>query len=71
MSEHIYYCFENDDVEGAAQTMAEHQVRRLPVLNRDKRLVGMVALADLGRTETEAAKKALAGISEPTDKPRR
>ena len=32
---------------------------------------GMVALADLGRTETETAKKALAGISEPTDKPRR
>jgi hypothetical protein len=33
--------------------------------------VGLVALADLGRTETETAKKALAGISEPTDKPRR
>ena len=70
MSEHIYYCFENGDVEGATQTMAEHQIRRT-VLNRDKRLVGMVALADLGRTETEAAKKVLAGISEPTDKPRR
>ena len=51
--------------------MVEHQVRRLPVLNRDKRLVGWIALADSGRTETEAAKEALAGISELTDKPRR
>jgi hypothetical protein len=41
--------------------MAEHQVRRLPVLNRGKRL------ADLGRTGIKAAKKALVGVSEPTD----
>jgi CBS-domain-containing membrane protein len=50
---------------------AQHQVRRLPVLNRDKRLVGVVALADLGRSEQEPAKEALKGISEPTDKERR
>ena len=71
MSERIYYCFEDDDVGDAAETMAEHQVRRLPVLNRDKRLVGVVALADLGRGDTEAAKMALEGVSERTDQPRR
>jgi CBS domain-containing protein len=71
MSEKVYYCFEDEDVDKAAQIMAEHQVRRLPVLNRDKRLVGVVALADLGRTGTDAIKKALAGISKPTDQPRR
>src|SRR5688500_13816989 len=49
MSEHVYYCYEDDDIEQAAQIMAEHQVRRLPVLNRNKRLVGIVALADLAR----------------------
>jgi CBS domain-containing protein len=71
MSKKVYYCFEDDDVEQAAQVMAEHQVRRLPVLNHDKRLVGVVAIADLGRSGTEAVKKAIAGISEPTDQPRR
>jgi CBS domain-containing protein len=71
MSERIYYCFEDDDVGDAAETMAEHQVRRLPVLNRDKRLVGVVALADLGRRDTKAAKTALEGVSERTDQPRR
>jgi CBS-domain-containing membrane protein len=71
MSEHVYYCFEDDDIEQAAKVMAEHQVHRLPVLNRDKRLVGMLALADLARSDTDAMKTALAGISEPTDQPRR
>src|SRR5918995_1405164 len=33
MSEHVYYCFENDDVEDAAKLMAEHQIRRIPVVN--------------------------------------
>jgi CBS domain-containing protein len=71
MSEHVYYCFEDDDVDRAAQVMAEHQVRRLPVLNRDKRLVGIVALADLGRSGGDTAKKALEGVSEPSDQERR
>ena len=71
MSEGVFYCFEDDDVEQAAQVMSEHQVRRLPVLNRDKRLVGVVALADLAQSDTEAAQTALEGVSEPTDKERR
>lgn len=71
MSERIFYCFEDEDLERAAQAMIEHQVRRLPVLNRDKRLVGMIALADLGRTGDGAALSALRGVSEPSDQPRR
>ena len=71
MSETVCYCFEDDDVAQAAQIMAEHQVRRLPVLNRDKRLVGIIALADLGRAGAGTAREALAGISEPMDQPRR
>jgi CBS domain-containing protein len=71
MSEGVCYCFEDDDVEQAAKVMAEHQVRRLPVLNRDKRLVGVVALADLGRAGGRPVQGALKGISEPTDQPRR
>ncbi|WP_119462048.1 CBS domain-containing protein [Rhodospirillaceae bacterium SYSU D60014] len=74
MSEHIYYCFDDDSLERAAEIMAEHQIRRLPVLNHDKRLVGVIALADLGRASPDGpdpANKALKGISEPTDVPRR
>ena len=71
MTEGVCYCFEDDDTEGAAQIMANHQVRRLPVLNRNKRLVGVVALADISRAEDEAAQGALKDISEPTDKERR
>jgi CBS domain-containing protein len=71
MSQGICYCFEDDDAEGAAQVMAKHQVRRLPVLNRNKRLVGVIALADLGRAEDEAAQGALKDISQPSKKERR
>jgi CBS domain-containing protein len=71
MSEHVYWCFDDADVEKAAETMAKHQVRRLPVINHDKRLVGIVSLADLGRSAERAATKALEGISEPSDQPRR
>jgi CBS domain-containing protein len=51
--------------------MAEHQVHRLPVLNRGKRLVGIVALADLARVSETAAKEAICGISEPSGMSRR
>lgn len=70
MSDDVFYCFEDDDVEQAAKVMADHQVRRLPVLNRDKRLVGVIALADLGRKAAEEGTTALKGVSQPTGKPR-
>jgi len=47
MSPEVKYCFEDEDVAHVAENMAELQVRRLPVMNRDKRLVGIVSLADL------------------------
>jgi CBS domain-containing protein len=65
MSEGIHYCFEDQEVEEAARLMSEVQVRRLPVLNRDKRLVGIVALGDLA-IETRSggpAGEALTGVS--------
>ncbi|UUP18146.1 CBS domain-containing protein [Nitratireductor thuwali] len=74
MSERVFYCFDDEPVERAGELMAEHQVHRLPVLNRDKRLVGIVSLADLARSGDEgerASIKALKGISEPTGVPRR
>ena len=47
MSTDIAYCFDDDDVAIAARQMKDKQLRRLLVLNRDKRLVGIVSLGDL------------------------
>ena len=71
MSEGACYCYEDDDDRRAAAIMAEHQVRRLPVLNRENRLVGVVALADLAQSGAKVVDKTMAAVSEPTDQPRR
>ena len=65
MTAEIRYCFEDDDAEAVAHKMGSWQVRRLPVLNRDKRLVGIVSLGDLviGGAE-EPGKEALKEISQ-------
>ena len=47
MSDGIIYAYEDQSVEEGAALMGEKQIRRLPILNRDKRMVGIVALADL------------------------
>lgn len=67
MSADVKYCYEDETIEDAARNMATLQVKRLPVLNRDKRLVGVVSLGDLA-CEPEAdehSKEALQGISQP------
>jgi CBS domain-containing protein len=46
MTRDVKYCFEDEDVDHVVQNMGNIQVRRLPVVNRDKRLVGVVSLAD-------------------------
>jgi signal-transduction protein with cAMP-binding, CBS, and nucleotidyltransferase domain len=47
MTRDALYCFENEPVNAVAQKMADWWVRRLLVVNPDKRLIGMVSLADL------------------------
>jgi len=66
MSAGICWAYDDDTVEHAAEVMSEHQVRRLPVVNRDKRLVGIVALGDFAvdKSEITSAAKALSNISE-------
>jgi len=65
MSGEVRFCFEDENPDEVARKMAAWQVRRLPVLNRDKRLVGIVSLGDLviGGSE-EPAKEALKEISQ-------
>jgi CBS domain-containing protein len=66
MSTDVKYCYDDDEVEEVLHNMGDLQVRRLPVLNRNKRLVGIVSLGDLA-TNGEMAEtgKALSGISKP------
>lgn len=68
MSEGIAWAYEDDTVEQAAKIMSERQVRRLPILDRDKRLVGIVALGDIAieRSEIKPAAEALSEISKPS-----
>ena len=66
MSDDVFYCFEEEEDVRAAELMAEHQVHRLPVLNAEKRLVGMVALADLARGEADSVRRAVEGVSKNT-----
>lgn len=47
MSEGVCYCFEDEDLQHVVSNMGEQQIRRLPVMSRNKRLVGMVSLGDL------------------------
>ncbi|MEZ4617561.1 MAG: CBS domain-containing protein [Caldilineaceae bacterium] len=47
MTADLYYCFDDQPVSEAAGLMQRHQIRRLPIVNRDKELVGIVSLGDL------------------------
>ena len=68
MSEGVAWAYEDDSVEEAARIMSERQVRRLPVVDRDKRLVGIVALGDFAveSSEIRPAAHALSEISKPS-----
>ena len=66
MSTDVKYCFEDDEIAAIAGNMADIQVRRLPVVNREKRLVGIISLGDLATSgETMESGHALSGISAP------
>jgi len=72
MTPDVIYCFEDQDVEDAADLMEEHQIRRLVILNRDKKLVGIVSLGDLALEADEEdlddaeVGEVLEQISQPT-----
>ena len=67
MSADVKHCFEDDDIADLAQKMADERIRRLPVVNDKRQLVGIVSLADLATSgdgmSTEILVKALSGIS--------
>ena len=65
MSAEVKYCFEDEDLDHVAKNMGDIRVRRLPVVSRDKRLVGILSLGDLARKEKpETAASAVRGVSQ-------
>jgi CBS domain-containing protein len=54
MSKGIFYCRDTQEVSDAAQTMEQNKVRRLPVIDKDKRLVGILSVGDISRTGEHA-----------------
>jgi CBS domain-containing protein len=66
MSAEVKYCFEDQDLDDVAQNMGEQRLRRLPVLDRNKRLVGVLALGDMALVDgSGSAGEALSQISRP------
>jgi CBS domain-containing protein len=65
MSSEVRYCYEDDDVSEVAENMSEQQLRRLPVINREKRLTGIISLGDIARQDEHQAGEALHGIARP------
>ena len=66
MTDRIQYCFEDEDIDAVARNMADLGVRRLPVVNRDKRLVGIVALSNIAKCgHPRATSVFLEGVAQP------
>lgn len=67
MTPEVTYCFEDQTVQEAAKLMEEKQIRRLPILSRDKRLIGIVSLGDLAvdTGKDKLVGQTLSEISEP------
>ena len=69
MTDNVVHCFDDDDTNEAARLMEEQQIRRLVVLDRDKRLVGIVSLGDLAvaTQDDQLSGEVLERISEPAE----
>ena len=67
MTKDVKYCFDDQQLDEVIRNMGDIQVRRLPVLNRDKKIVGIIALADVAAVQADnKTAKALQQISRPT-----
>jgi CBS domain-containing protein len=66
MTSSVRFCFEDEPVERAVETMKERKIRRLPILDRERHLIGIVALGDLAvDVDTDAAGDVLERVSSP------
>ncbi|CAM2195924.1 CBS domain-containing protein YhcV [Paraburkholderia kururiensis] len=61
----LEWCYEDDNIEDVKHKMADAQIRRVPVLDREKRLVGIVALGDVATGDSAGAGSTLKAVSQP------
>lgn len=54
MTSKVLYCFEDQNIHDIVKNLGQNQVRRLPVLNREKRLVGILSLGNLVQSDADA-----------------
>lgn len=66
MTREVKYCFDDQDLAEVTENMGDIQVRRLPVVNREKELVGIISLGDIALTDGSGAGNALRGIARPS-----
>ena len=66
MTQEVFYCYADEDVEHAGKVMQENEVRRMLILNRQKRLAGVISLGDIAKAagEKELAGETLGQIAE-------
>ncbi|WP_058553649.1 CBS domain-containing protein [Thiohalocapsa sp. ML1] len=65
MTQDVKYCFEDEDLGQVAQSMSDQRVRRMPVLDRNKRLVGVVSLGDIAAAEPGLAGETAEAVAQP------
>ena len=65
MSQDIKYCYDDADAEEVLENMGALQLRRMPVVDRDKRLVGIVSIGDLAKEEEGETGEAMREITQP------
>ena len=69
MSKEVLYCYEDENIKKVADNMGQQKVRRLPVLSREKRLVGIISLGDLAQgADAKVLGHAVSDISKPGGK---
>jgi len=64
MTKDVFWCFEDEDVKEVASKMREKEVRRMLILNPEKRLVGVVSIGDISKVEEKESGKTLKDITE-------
>jgi len=68
MSKQVVYAFEDQDIHDAARMMSEHQIRRLLIMNRNKRLTGILSLGDIAvDVNKKTSGDILKDVSEPSE----
>jgi CBS domain-containing protein len=65
-TQHVQWCYEDDDINDVKRKMAGRRIRRVPVLNHEKHLVGIVSLGDIAASDGPGAASTLKAVSKPT-----